>query len=415
MKANQRVVAAVAVFVVLGALALLSWSYQSQSPAAHAAADAVTLIVSSAEDRGPGSLREALFIAASANGRASVLIKAKTITLRTALPPLLNVHGTRILAQAGEEIDARTLTGGPVFDVSAPNASIEGVVVRNCPAVAVLVRAARFHLQSSTLDSCDVGVDVAENASDALLERNRFVNNRIAVRFAAAIPNSAVTGNHFLQSRDAGVWAVRGEGAAHIAPISIRDNHFNGGRSGVVAGNVAVLIERNDFAAAADAAIHLVGGGVAVRGNHVSGGAAMGIVAENAPGTVIEDNELDHLTAYAIMVHGCANALIRANRVHDSGYGMALLLGDARRPSTVADNTIIEPKFDGIDVIGDSPLLRGNQVLRPHALALHVTDYQPPGGQTVRAQPQLEGNNFRANALQVAADETAVQKAPSRQ
>ena len=66
-------------------------------------------------------------------------------------------------------------------------------------------------------------------------------------------------------------------------------------------------------------------------------------------------------------------------------------------------NTIIEPKFDGIDVMGDSPILRHNQVLRPHNLALHVLDY-PLGGENVTARPFLEGNNFRANALQTAED-----------
>ncbi len=55
--------------------------------------------------------------------------------------------------------------------------------------------------------------------------------------------------------------------------------------------------------------------------------------------------------------------------------------------------------FDAIDVIGDSPILTDNQVVRPHALALRVTDYSQPGGQSVRAHPALEGNNFRANTI----------------
>ena len=84
------------------------------------------------------------------------------------------------------------------------------------------------------------------------------------------------------------------------------------------------------------------------------------------------------------------------------------LLGDPAKPSTVVENTIIEPQFNGIDVIGDSPIVRRNQVLHPHPFALHVVDYQPPGGQNVRARPFLEGNNFRADALQVASENTQV-------
>jgi parallel beta-helix repeat protein len=120
----------------------------------------------------------------------------------------------------------------------------------------------------------------------------------------------------------------------------------------------------------------------------------MGIVAENARGAVIDDNELEGLGAYGVMVRGSGNTLVRANRLHNCGYGLAFVLGDARSASTAVENTIIEPKFNGIDVIGDSPILRRNQVLRPHAYALHVEDFQPPGGQKVRAQPFLDNNNF---------------------
>jgi nitrous oxidase accessory protein NosD len=288
-----------------------------------------------------------------------------------------------------------------MFDVAGANTSVEDLVLRNCPAAAILVRAAHFHLQSSTIESCDVGVDVAENASDILLEHNRFANDRVGVRFAAPNRDTVVAGNTFTQDKVAGVWAVRGESGARGGTINVRENHFNGARSGVVAGNVGILVERNDFANAPDGAVHLIGAGAVIRGNHIGGEAPMGIIAENARDAIIEGNELEHLTAYAIMVRSSANALVRANRVHNCGYGIAFVLGDPLHPGSAVENTIIEPKFNGIDVIGDSPILRRNQVLQPHLFALHVVDYQPPGGENVPARPLLEGNNFRADALQV--------------
>jgi len=165
-----------------------------------------------------------------------------------------------------------------------------------------------------------------------------------------------------------------------------------------------LLVERNEFANARDAAIHLIGAGAVIRGNQIRSGTAMGIVAENAGETVIDSNELEQFGTYAIMVRGSGNALVRANRIHNCGYGLAFVLGDPRRPSSAVGNTIIEPKFNGIDIIGDSPILRHNEVLRPHAFALHVLDYQTPGGQTVAARPFLEGNNFRADAVQTPED-----------
>jgi parallel beta-helix repeat protein len=241
-------------------------------------------------------------------------------------------------------------------------------------------------------------VDVAENASDVLLEGNRFSGDRIGVRFAASNHNGLVVGNTFAASRDAGVWAVRAEPDARSNAVTVRENHFAGGRSGVVAANIAVTLEHNEFSDHSESAVHLLGAGAVVRGNHVSGGQGMGIVAENASESVIEDNELDHLGAYGIMVRGSASILLRANRVHNCGYGLAFVLGQPHRPSTAVDNTIIAPQFNGIDVIGDSPVLRDNKVLQARAYPLHVIDFEQPGGGRVSAHPALENNNFRADS-----------------
>jgi hypothetical protein len=420
MSNKQRILVAVGVFVLVGVLALLGWSYQTRRAAPGQDNSAVTVEVTSPADSGPGTLREALFIADGAKGKANVVLKARTITLQTALPPVVNAHGVRIVAeQPGAAIDAHGLTAGPVFDLTADNTSIEGVVLRNCAATGILLRASHIHLQSSAVESCDVGVDVAENASDILLEHNRFANDRVGVRFTASNRNTVVIGNTFLQDKDAGLWAVRGSADSRGGTISVRENHFIADGSGVIAANVAVLVERNDFANARDAAIHLLGAGGVIRGNRIQGGTAMGIVAENAGETVIDGNELEQFATYAIMVRGSENALVRANRIHNCGYGLAFVLGDPRRPSSAVGNTIIEPKFNGIDVLGDSPILRHNQVLRPHAFALHVLDYQQPGGQTIPARPFLEGNNFRADAVQSAEDlqmaETQMRAAARRQ
>jgi Right handed beta helix region/Periplasmic copper-binding protein (NosD) len=403
MSANRRILVAVSTLVLVGVFALGLWLHHGGTP--RGAAGVMTVKVTNPGDSGPGSLREALFIAAAANSKATVLIDIRRITLKTALPPLLNGHGVSIVGPAGGvEIDAQALAGGPVFDVAGANTSLEELLVRNCSGPAVLLRAAHFRLQSNTIESCDVGVEVAENASDVLLEHNRFSSNRIGVRFTAANRNTVVTGNSFLQERAAGLWAVRGEPQRHADAIDVLDNRFDGDHSGVVAGNVAIRIERNDFTAnAPDAAIHLVGAGAVVRANRVSGTAAMGIVAENAREVVIEGNQLEHLRAYAIMIRSSANALVRGNRMLNCDYGIAFVLGDPSSPSTAVDNTIVEPRFDGIDVIGDSPILRRNQVLRPQALAFRVAEFQQPGAPSVRAKPFLEGNNFGADGARKAA------------
>ena len=395
MRASRRSLIAV---IVLGALAVLvgagGW-YQSTHTAPGPSTQGVTAIVSNGNDRGPGSLREALFVAASAKEAATISIQVKRVALETTLPPIVNARGLRVIAQQpGAEIDAQALKNTTVLDVAGANVSIEGLMIRNCTGAAILVRAARFHLQSTTVQACDVGVEVAANASDVLLERNRFANNRIGVRFAASASNTSVLKNEFSGSKDAGLWAVRSAADSGSTPINVRDNRFSDDRTGMVIGNVSLLVERNELINSREAAVHVVGAGAVIRGNRITGGASMGIIAENARSAVIENNELDGQVAYGIMVRGSGNTLVRGNRIHNCGYGMAFVLGDAQGPSTAAENTILQPKFNGIDVVGDSPILRRNQVLRPHALALHVEDFQPAQGPKVISKPFLDNNTF---------------------
>lgn len=405
MRSARRIAVAVGVLVVLGAVAGAGWWYQRTHVTSNTGPQEVTAIVSNGNDRGPGSLREALFVVASAKEPATISLQARHISLETALPPIVTARGLRIVAeQPGVEIDAKALMGTAVFDVASANTTIEGVVIRNCSGAAVLLRADRFRLEASAIESCDVGVEVAENAAEVLLERNRFTGNRIGVRFAAAARNTSVVKNEFSADKDAGLWAVRSGSDGGASVINVRDNRFSDDRIGMVVGNVSLMIERNEIINAREAAVHVVGSGITVRGNRITGGSSMGIVAENARSVIIESNEIDGLTAYGIMVRGSGNTLVRGNRMHNCGYGMAFVLGAAgEEPSTAVENTILQPKFNGIDVIGDSPILRRNQVLRPRALALHVEDFQPPSGPKVQSRPFLDNNTFGAPDTTVAA------------
>ncbi len=398
MEIRHRSMAAVGVFVLLGVVVAVGHRYETRRTPAQPlrpAEKAALVHVTSAGDRGAGTLREALFVVATATGPTSISIEVPKINLETALPAFVNGHGVKLEGQAsGVEIDAQALGAGPVLDISGPNTSIDGIMIRHCSGAAILVRAVRFHLSASTIDSCDVAVEVAENAGDTLLERNHFLKDRLGVRFGAAGHNSAVANNEFTKNKDAGIWAVRGAPDAHDDVIGIHDNKFTEDGIGIVAGNIPVLVERNDFINAREADVHVIGAGAVIRANRINGVASMGIVAENARGAIIDDNELEGLTAYGVMVRGSSNTLVKSNRLHNCGYGLAFVLGDARGVSTAVGNTIIEAKFNGIDVVGDSPILRRNQVLRAHALALHVEDFQIPNGRKVQSQPFLEDNSF---------------------
>ena len=57
---------------------------------------------------------------------------------------------------------------------------------------------------------------------------------------------------------------------------------------------------------------------------------------------------------------------------------------------------------EGIDVVGDSPVLKGNQVLQARVAPFHVQDFTQPNGQTIHSQPLLEKNQFQTTTTAVA-------------
>jgi hypothetical protein len=378
-----------AAFVFLG-----RWYSQQRSSPALAPASASVSVTSSA-DQGPGTLREAIFVADTAPSPARILVRVNRIALESALPPIVNPHGIAIVVPAGGlEIDAHALKGtAPVFDIDADRAALSGLLIHHCPGSAVLVRAPHFRLSGSTIQACDVGVEVAATASAVAIERNVFQADRIGIRFAAPSSDTEVVKNDFNDDSTAGVWLVASEPIAGDA-IRVHDNHFHAGPAGAVLGNVPAVLEHNEFDGQRESAVHVIGSGAVIRSNHISSGVAAGIVVENARGALIEANELDHLNGYAILLRGAADTLVRANRIHTCGYGMAFVLGNGQRPNTAADNTFIDLNFNGIDVIGESPILRHNQVLQARAYPLHVADFASADGSLVRAQPLLERNSF---------------------
>lgn len=395
MRLSLRSIIAIVVFLGVAALVIVGRQFEARRAGRASLSNTVSLSVTNGADRGPGTLREALFLAATAPGPTRISLEVPGISLATPLPPIVNSHGVSIVTrQGGSEIDAHGLSSGPALDVAAANVSIDGLAIRNCPSDAIVVRAVHFSLENATIEACEVGVDVAENAHDLLLEHNRFVNDRIGVRFTASSSDTTIAANDFSGEKDAGIWAVRGQTDLQPGTISVRANRFDADHSGMVAGNINIVAEQNEFSGAQAAAVDLVGAGAVIRGNRVSGGAGMGIIAEGVRAAVIDNNELNGIAAYGIMIRGSSNALVRANRLYACAYGMAFVLGDTRNPSTAVDNIIIEPRYDGIDVVGDAPILRRNHVLKAHAFALRLEEFQRPDGSKVASTPFLDDNSF---------------------
>ena len=393
---------AIGAVAALGALALVQHWLADRRPVALQLRAAQEFVVTSSGDDGPGSLREAIFAADSVQGRARIVLRPDVIVLRTPLPPLVNPSGIVVeVADAKTEIDARALAAGPIFDVDAPNSVISGVKMLHAPEQAVLLRADAFRLVGATIVDCDEGLHVADNVDNLIVESTRFENNRLGVQLESTSSGIILRGNRFVGHRDAAVWAVRGKPLddADVRGATLSGNYFEDDRMSLVLGNVRATVENNEFVKAREVALFLIGGGAIVRGNRIRSGSGIGIFADATQGTLIEANELDHNRALAILVRSSRGALLRKNRVYDNGYGIGFVLNERSNPNVAADNTLLTQQFDGIVVIGDSPVIRRNVALNNRSAGLRILTFLPRTGPRIAANPFIDNNTFGGNTL----------------
>ena len=393
---------ALGALAALGAMALLHhWLADRRPDAAHLTARQEFIVTSSA-DEGPGSLREAIFAADAALGRARIIVQVDAIVLTTPLPPLVNPAGVVLeAAKTGVAIDARAVGTGAIFDIDAANCEVTGIRVANAPNQAFLVRADGFHLHHVVIADSDEGVHVLEGIRNVTVAHSRFENNRIGVQLESAAAGISVRENRFSGHRDAAVWAVQANAldGAKSQSIAVSSNHFEGDRMSLVLGNIPVVIERNEFVTAREVAVFLIGEGAIVRNNRIRGGAGIGVFADGAQGILIEANEVDHNGALGMLVRSSRGALLQRNRFYDNGYGIAFVLNDRNSPNVAVENMLLKQQFDGIIVIGDSPVLRRNVAMNNRAAGLRILTFFPLTGARVNANPFLDGNTLDGNTL----------------
>lgn len=358
---------------------------------------AQTLVVTSPGDDGPGSLREAIFSADRARGRALVEIGVARIALRTPLPPLVNPDGVVIDAPRSRcEIDAAAIAG-PVLDLAAPRSVLRGLRVRHAADQAVLVRSPGARLLGLDLSDSGEGIYVANGVDDVEVRDSVLEANRTGIHLPPGASRVVIAGNRFARHEQAAVWAVSPAalGGAQPSGLELRDNRFENDRIGAVLIHTTFLAEHNELVGAREAAVYLAGAGV-VRRNRILGGAGIGVYADGTDGALVENNEIDR-NAAGILLRDARNTTVRLNRLSANAYGIAIVAGESGSPSVVADNLVLAQRIDGLYVVGSSPVLRGNQVLRSESAGLRILDLVPLSGPRRAADPLLRDNVLWGN------------------
>jgi parallel beta-helix repeat protein len=399
---DRRNALAFATVALVGVLAIVQGRLADRRPAAAEDRVADEWVVTSGADRGDGSLREAIFAADTANGRVRILVRAARIELRSPLPPLVNPKGISIEAGLDEVIvDLSGVGSGAAIEVRGGHSQIIGVTLANAPGQALRIAAPDFRLAKGRVIGNADGVVAGEGSGGFLIEQMRFEGNATGVRIEAVEGQATVRDNHFTGHKEAALWAVRPADATTAAGsvLAITGNHFEGDRVSVVAGNTPLALEKNEFVRSREFAVMLLGGGATVRANQVRDGEGIGIVAHDAPRALIEGNDIGRNRALGLLVRNSPGATVRGNRVYGNGYGMAFVLGESGNPVAVVDNAVLSQRYDGIVVIGDSPMVRGNRTLNNGLAGLRVMDVSSRAAARILALPFLEGNTVSGNLL----------------
>lgn len=387
--------------LALGVLAAVQQWIGAHRPDPTGAAASADFAVTSEADSGPGSLREAIFAADRAADRARIRILAPLVRLDNALPPLANPRGVVIEAgPAGATIDGGGIGDAAVLDVDAPGSVIAGIDIAGAGR-GIVVRARGAAIRDVSVSGAAFGIVAADGANGLIVERCRLAGNGIGVTVDAGALPVRIEASAFRDHRDAGVWSVAaGPGPPSGPALTVRGNTFTGDRIGAVLGDVPAEVADNRFAEAGETGLHLIGGGVRVRNNHVASAGRFGILAERTTAaTLIEGNEVRASAAVGILARTARGTAIRDNRLHGNAYGIVDVLGDRELPALVEGNLLISHRIDGLVVIGGAPLVRRNRVLRSRGAALRSLDLIAAGGARTPAAALLAGNEFEGNGV----------------
>jgi len=352
--------------------------------------------VTTTGDGGLGSLREAIVAANRAPGRARIVLPPRRIRIETPLPPLVNPAGVVVQGRSGSEIDASVLSGGPALDVIAPGSSLRGFHVLRGAGQGILIRSPHVQVEDLVLMACGSGLHALGGARELRVTGSRFEANDVGVTLEGGVAGVRIVDNVFRGHRRAGLWAVSSEDTGRPELLVLR-NRFEGDAISIVAMNVGARIEGNHISGFGEAGVFISGRENALRSNRIRSGRTYGICAVSSEATVIEGNEADHNRAVGILLKNTFSTVVKANRVYANGFGIVVVFGDPLRPSRVAENLVWQQSFDGVYIIGGSPLVSGNQVRASGGAGIRIDDFEGVRGAVRLAQPLLTDNVLERN------------------
>lgn len=366
-------------------------------------------VVSSSQDAGPNTLRDAILAADRLSSRARILIKVKRITLESPLPALVNPHGVEIAVDTGAgNIDAARQEAGAVLRIDSPGSVVRGLRIVNARAAAVIVNAANVELDRVVLSASKSGLLLSAAARDCTILTSEFDKNETGITVEAGARGISILSSVFRGNTRAGFWAVAPGGTEAISSdqsaarerVRIADSVFDGNASGAVIANQSTAFQRSRFIANRESAVLILGGAVRLEDSEIRTSGGVAVSVNSGKDVVIARNTLTDNAASAISVRD-SEAAIEKNTLRRNGFGIVSV---SRDPATAAlvirDNLVTATTGDAITVIGGSALLQRNRLIENRGAGLRVLDLVQ-GSVAAKATPRLEDNVLKGNVSDV--------------
>jgi hypothetical protein len=366
-------------------------------------------VVTSAQDAGPGTLRDAILAADRLSTHCQIVVKVPRIVIESALPALINPHGVELEAAPGAgTIDADRETKGSAIEVKGTGSILTGLHVLNAHGYGILIDASGVQLAAVTVQDSKVGIMLGSGASGTIVHDSLLEQDETGLSAEPGIRHVTLANDIFRLNTRAGLWFVgaaapsRGDPPGAAAPpplIRVLNTVFEKNATGAVLANEACLMQKDHFIDN-ETALTVLGGAATIEGSEIRGSAADAVSVISGRSVVLEGNTLVDNKATALMVRD-SDVSIGTNTVARNGVGLVLIGGPGGFTPLIKGNRITDNRGDGIMLIGGALLLEDNQVLSNRGAGLRPLDFVA-GSTSRKADPRSSGNVFHANGVDVA-------------
>lgn len=385
---------------VLGVLAGLGRFLETSESESQFGAVPATLVVDNGADRGPGTLRNALFMAMRAAHHVVIELRVPEINLEISLPPVAVAHGLRVTGALDEPtriVNSNDRgTAAVLLHLVSENVELSNIVIDAAGANGISVSAANMTISDIEITNAATGL-TAFNAERLHIGNSRFTDNTDGVRIEGSTGSVNVSGSTFTDNSGSGLWIVFGIAQNESAStIVVHDNQFRGGRNSVTAANTVIDLRGNRLSGFSMSGLTVLSSRANITDNRIVDSTGIGMHLAAVSGSMVYRNEVGRNAAVGMLIVDANGLQVDSNEIYGNGYGIVTV---GRQPVTAAlrNNTLSSQTIDGLIAIGDTPTIDGNHALHNAQAGIRILDLLLPDSALIPSTPRYRNNVLSDN------------------